>query len=71
MKFQRLWGSVKLMWAKERVGPEDTKGRKAISGKVRRDVWKNKDLPIVQISFLGKEESLLIDLFLLQALLSK
>lgn len=37
---------------------------------MKGDVLKNKGCPVMQISFLGKGESLLIALFLVQALLS-
>ena len=49
---------------------ENPKRRKAISRKVKGDFLKNKSCPVRQISFLGKGESLLIALFLVQALLS-
>lgn len=65
-KFQRQWDNKKFKGAKERGSrSEDTKGKKAISRKVKRDTVKNKGCPIMQISFLGKGEPVLIALFFL------
>ena len=45
---------------------KDIKMRKTIRRKLR-DVWKTKGAPIIQISILDKDESLLIALFLVPA----
>ena len=39
------------------VESEDTRGRKAISIKLKGDVLKHKGYPIMQVRFLGKGES--------------
>lgn len=38
----------------EGQGPEDTKGRKLISKKVKRDVWGKQGCSIIQVSSLSK-----------------
>lgn len=55
--------------AEKRGRSEDSQGRKAISRMVKGEVLKNKSYPIMQVSFFGKGESMLISPFPLGALL--